>query len=378
MRLSTTGLKLSVSIILGIVVISYAVGWKGVSTIYGQLRKVDTISDLFVADNELFVSVHHLHMSAMTVSSVPIDKRMVEDYGSKKQKARDALSFLKYLAEERRSHLEEPLIRYISNTDALYQSFETQMDNIFSTKVLKPESWTGEVQKAFKDLLENDERLKEEMARYQRVLCDSSKKIWITLSSVFLMLGVIGLTLITMLVLFIDRMVIKNIDKTEKQAHHDHLTGALNRHGMDRLVAKYNLNTSLSINFGIVLLDIDHFKKLNDTYGHDTGDMVLRQMVRLVMSVIRGGDSVIRFGGEEFLVFFPETDIIGVVEAGEKIRSAVEKFSFIPGEGDPLNITISGGTASSDDGTNLEEVIKAADERLYKAKAAGRNRLIRA
>ncbi len=378
MRLSTTGLKLSVSIILGIVVISYAVGWKGVTTLYGQLRKVDTISDLFVANNEWFVSVHNLHMSAMTVSSVPMDNKMVNNYGSEKQKARDALAFLKHLAEERRTHLEEPLMRYISNTDVLYQSFETQMDNILSKTVPKPKFWTVEAQKAFKDLLKNDDCLKEEMARYQRILCDSSKKIWISLSSVFLLLGVIGATLIIMVVLFIDRIIIKNIGKTEKQAHHDHLTGALNRHGMDRLVAKYNLNTALSINFGIVLLDIDHFKKLNDTYGHDTGDMVLRQMVRLVMSVIRGGDSVIRFGGEEFLVFFPETDIKGVVEAGEKIRFAVEKFSFIPVEGEPLNITISGGTASSVDGTTFEEVIKAADVRLYKAKASGRNRMISA
>jgi diguanylate cyclase (GGDEF)-like protein/PAS domain S-box-containing protein len=148
----------------------------------------------------------------------------------------------------------------------------------------------------------------------------------------------------------------------------DPLTGLANRRMMDILFEKYFAGTRRSgIPLSVIMLDIDHFKKYNDTHGHDSGDRLLAGLAKLLLNEIREADLAVRYGGEEFLILLPETDLIEASEISERIREAVEAT---------LAITVSLGVASY----NLkikkqEKIIKKADEALYRAKKRGRNRV---
>ncbi len=129
---------------------------------------------------------------------------------------------------------------------------------------------------------------------------------------------------------------------------------------------------------GLLITDIDHFKAFNDTYGHQTGDLVLRQLADLAKLTVRQGiDVPCRYGGEEYVFILPETDLAGAVGLAERLRRAVAEHTF--GSADrPLQVTISGGVTSvaRDDSVDEPELVRRADEALYHAKESGRNRVM--
>ncbi len=153
----------------------------------------------------------------------------------------------------------------------------------------------------------------------------------------------------------------------------DRLTGLFNRgHLMDRFNDEIERAQRYDSEFAIILLDIDNFKNVNDTYGHQAGDLVLKRVARTIHDTMRNVDCVGRYGGEEFMVILPHTGLEDAKKAGEKIRVAISEIDFgIPG----LRTTISGGIAPfmHFDGTQM---IKHADENLYKAKKRGKNMII--
>lgn len=158
----------------------------------------------------------------------------------------------------------------------------------------------------------------------------------------------------------------------------DAMTGLYNRRFieayMETLVASVKRrNTHLAI----LMLDVDHFKKVNDTHGHDAGDRVLIAVAKAVKLTLRASDMVVRYGGEEFIVFLQDTDGEGGVVAAEKIRSAIEGLR-IPLEHGNISKTISVGVADfPSDGSDFWDVVKFADAALYAAKDRGRNRVVR-
>jgi len=127
--------------------------------------------------------------------------------------------------------------------------------------------------------------------------------------------------------------------------------------------------------FSLVLFDIDHFKKINDTYGHLAGDSVLRQLGALVRNRVRRDDIPCRTGGEEFSIIVPEVSLAGGLNLAEKLRGAIEAavFKF---EGTQIPVTVSMGVAEwTTELTDPQDLVKQADERLYEAKRSGRNRI---
>jgi diguanylate cyclase (GGDEF)-like protein len=127
--------------------------------------------------------------------------------------------------------------------------------------------------------------------------------------------------------------------------------------------------------FCIVLFDIDHFKKINDTYGHLAGDAVLRQLGVIVRGRVRRDDIVARVGGEEFAILLPEVGASGGVEAARKLRASIEEATF-QFEGTVIPVTISLGVAEWKPGVaDAQDLMKIADDKLYEAKRTGRNRV---
>lgn len=160
--------------------------------------------------------------------------------------------------------------------------------------------------------------------------------------------------------------------RLRRMATHDPLTGLLNRRGIDqRLNQKLKETRRYGRPLSVVLLDIDHFKDVNDTYGHDVGDEVLKEMAKAASVHLRESDMLARWGGEEFLVVAPETGHAGALELGEKLRETVEETPQ-PKVG---RITVSAGVATYREEEKGVSLVKRADEALYRAKENGRNRV---
>jgi diguanylate cyclase (GGDEF)-like protein/PAS domain S-box-containing protein len=126
----------------------------------------------------------------------------------------------------------------------------------------------------------------------------------------------------------------------------------------------------------VLLFDIDHFKRVNDTYGHGAGDRVLREIARRCRTLIRGSDLIGRWGGEEFVVMTPETPIGGAETLAERLREAIAEAPVTLDSGESIPVTVSVGVAGYQPGdAELEAMVRRADAALYRAKAKGRNRV---
>lgn len=164
-------------------------------------------------------------------------------------------------------------------------------------------------------------------------------------------------------------------EQFKAQSRTDPLTGCLNRRGIvERLVAELSFAGRDRRPLGVAVLDLDHFKSVNDTYGHAAGDAVLQELVRRVAATTRASDSIGRIGGEEFLVLWaglsPEVSRI----AAERIRAVVEEAPFVVGTS-RIHLTASVGLTTTWGSEAQEGVIARADRALYAAKQAGRNRV---
>lgn len=178
--------------------------------------------------------------------------------------------------------------------------------------------------------------------------------------------------------------VILNVDERrklqaelEQQAHTDALTGVPNRrYFLELAEQEFTRSQRYARPLSVLMIDVDHFKRVNDSHGHATGDLVLNQLTGVCASRLRQADVIGRMGGEEFAVILPETDVIQARETAERLRVAVEATPIPLPQGLPLQFTISIGVASLDTTTpNLDTLLSRADEALYAAKHQGRNRV---
>ena len=163
-------------------------------------------------------------------------------------------------------------------------------------------------------------------------------------------------------------------------ARHDPLTGLGNRRSLQEdLEVLHARSQRYGRGFALAMCDIDRFKAYNDTHGHQAGDQALRAVAATIAQELRGGDSVYRYGGEEFLLILPEQTLDTALIALERVRGAVERLAIPqPAAGGPGGIlTLSAGIAAFGPGeaTTAEELLKRADAALYRAKSAGRNQL---
>lgn len=160
--------------------------------------------------------------------------------------------------------------------------------------------------------------------------------------------------------------------KLDWQAHHDPLTGVYNRRRAETLMdAEIRRSRRYDHSFSLILFDIDHFKEVNDQFGHEVGDRILRELTRLVSNRLRDVDMLARWGGEEFLILLPETGKAGAQKIAEDLRSCVAgaSFSQVP------EVTISLGTAELEAKDSGSTLTKKVDDALYAAKNGGRNQV---
>lgn len=160
-------------------------------------------------------------------------------------------------------------------------------------------------------------------------------------------------------------------------AMQDGLTGAYNRRYMEKILTEQiSVHKKANAHFCIAFFDIDHFKKFNDTYGHDMGDLVLKEIASFFKGNIRKDDYFFRYGGEEFVIFFPRTKVADIYDKLDNLRDKLSRHVITGTDGTQVTITISIGLAEFPiHGEELEAILKYADELMYKSKMTGRNRL---
>lgn len=160
--------------------------------------------------------------------------------------------------------------------------------------------------------------------------------------------------------------------RLDKIAGIDSLTGLYNRRSMDKF-----LNSALSSGktFSVIMCDIDDFKKINDTYGHNSGDEVLKRISETMISILRENDFVCRWGGEEILILASATPLNGAALVAERIRAHIEEME-VESEEHIIKCTMTAGAAESTEAATIEEIISLADERLYSGKRSGKNKVV--
>jgi diguanylate cyclase (GGDEF)-like protein len=168
--------------------------------------------------------------------------------------------------------------------------------------------------------------------------------------------------------------LVEQKEESERRAIIDQLTGCFNRRYFEtKLEDELNLAKRFRNKLSLIMFDIDHFKKVNDTYGHPAGDTVLQEVVVAAKSCLSAADSLCRYGGEEFTVIMPETDISEAIDIAERMRKSVEEHAFYGGD-TLINVTISLGISEYPEHAILKEaIVQKADGALYTAKNSGRN-----
>lgn len=164
-------------------------------------------------------------------------------------------------------------------------------------------------------------------------------------------------------------------ESIRSQAYYDSLTGCLNRHAADRIIdSEIEKFAEKKVPLALLMADIDHFKRINDNYGHQCGDSVLKNFSEVLRGVLRRSDVLCRWGGEEFLILLRGTITEEAARIAERIRGKVEEFVFPPFAESGL-VTVSIGGAGLPPGRGIESLIADADAALYQAKNGGRNRV---
>jgi len=168
----------------------------------------------------------------------------------------------------------------------------------------------------------------------------------------------------------------KKLESYENKAYKDFLTKTFNRNFLEEKAKELLYTFKIKYdNVGVIMIDIDNFKKINDTYGHSVGDIVLIELAKTIRHIIRKEDIFIRYGGEEFVIFLPNSDIENTFRIAEKIRKTIENLKITIND-KVITFTISAGISEiRQDDTSIFDAINRADENLYKAKRNGKNRV---
>ncbi len=198
--------------------------------------------------------------------------------------------------------------------------------------------------------------------RADRILID----YWIVFSTMLLISFFIAHVIVT------QKMQLDELIKT------DRLTGAMNRHGLNQELERgFNQFFRYKNIFSILLIDADHFKKVNDVHGHNIGDKVLVSLAAELKKNVRSSDIVGRWGGEEFIVILPMTPLEGAMVSAEKLRAVVENMLVTNDSDTRVPVTISIGVSTMDTAiVNTEALVSLADQALYQAKKGGRNQVV--
>ncbi len=314
---------------------------------------IENISHLSLDDVWLKGQVDAL----MTVCAPPLTLRRLDDV---EQRLKDVIfkqTEAKARAVEAQNDMRQMLAAFIERLGSMTEStsgFQTQMEA--SARLIEQAKSISEIAPVLKEVVGATRSMAHDSQIARDTLQGMRKKVAATEAEL--------------------SKLHQELDRVSAQARHDTLTGALNRHGLDealnREMAQFKRTDSALC---MAMLDIDNFKKLNDSLGHATGDVALTHLAAVAREVMRPQDTLARYGGEEFVILLPDTPLDKGIEAMTRLQRELTKRFFMAGT-EKVLITFSAGVAQLLTGETGAEAIKRADQAMYLAKRTGKNRVL--
>ena len=325
-------------------------------SLLGILRLlVDNVTELVLDD-------HWLHGQIEVVRDIidkPLSQRALDDAERRLKEVLFKQAQLKASVSEARDAIKHMLAGFVDHladfaeaTSDYHDKIESCAEKISSSKdISQLESVLGEVMRETRTIQINAQRSRDELRLTQQKVQESEARI---------------------------KELERELEATSDLVRHDQLTGALNRRGLEEIFGKEMARaTRHETELCVALLDIDNFKKLNDSMGHDAGDEALIHLARVCRDTLRPQDTVARYGGEEFVILLPDTTLEDAVVALTRLQRELTKKFFLHAN-EKVLITFSAGVTRLSANDNQASVIKRADEAMYQAKQTGKNRVVAA
>lgn len=309
---------------------------------------------------ELVIDDRWLHGQIEVVREIidkPLSQRAIDDAERRLKEVLFKQSQLKASLFETREAIKQMLTGFVDHladfadaTSDYHDKIESFADKISAAdNISQLESVLGEVMRETRNIQINAQRSHDELRTTQQKVRESETRI---------------------------RELELELEKTSVLVRHDQLTGVLNRHGLEDMFEKEISRAQRHDTvMCVALLDIDNFKKLNDSLGHDAGDQALIHLATVCRHTLRPQDTIARYGGEEFVILLPETNLKDAVLVLTRLQRELTKKFFL-NDNDKVLITFSAGVTQMTEQDNQGSVIKRADEAMYEAKQTGKNRVV--
>jgi diguanylate cyclase len=296
--------------------------------------------------------INHVISKPISINTLYDAESSLKELTYKQAQLKPALTDAKDTLKKMVSTFVDRLVEMTESTSDYHEKIEGYQQQITSTEDI------GELNTLLNDILDDTraiglsvQRTRDEFTASQKKALEAEKRI---------------------------QELTAELDQISEVAHQDYLTGALNRRGMDEAIEReFNRADRHNANLCIAMMDIDHFKKLNDTLGHTTGDQALSHFAKVIKDVLRTTDVLARYGGEEFIIIMPGTPKDEAVTVVTRVQRELTKNFFL-NKGERVLITFSAGVAERKPGEPPETLIPRADAALYEAKNTGRNRVVAA
>lgn len=316
---------------------------------------VENIGEL-VADDKW---IHGQITTLQEIIASPLDRRSIADA---ERNLRDAIikqSMLKQSLTDAKATLKSLMTTFIDRMGALTEStgeYHAKIEN-YNQKIGKADN-LPELSSILQDIMHDTRVIQTNVLRSHEEMLSARKQATEAEERI--------------------RKLEDELEQISELVHEDQLTGALNRRGMDEMLERETKRADRSQSpISVALLDIDNFKRLNDTLGHQAGDSALVHLTKVIKEGLRPSDAVARYGGEEFIIVLPDTDLDMAIETVNRLQRELTKKFFLHNN-ERLLVTFSAGVALRTNGEDTEEVIGRADRAMYLAKQAGKNRVFRA
>jgi diguanylate cyclase len=311
---------------------------------------------------ELVLDDHWLHGQIEVVREIidkPLSQRALDDAERRLKEVLYKQSQLKASLAEARENIKNMLAGFVDHladfadaTSDYHNKIEICAGKISSANdISELETVLGEVMRETRTIQINAQRSRDELRTTQQKVQESEARI---------------------------QELERELETTSDLVRHDQLTGVLNRRGLEEILAKEAARaTRHETSLCVALIDIDNFKKLNDSMGHDTGDEALIHLATICRETLRPQDTVARYGGEEFIILLPDTPLKDAESALTRLQRELTKKFFLHAN-EKVLITFSAGVTQMNVNDNQATVIKRADEAMYQAKQTGKNRVVSA
>ena len=355
-----------------------------ITSLHDSLYSAIAVLNTIHATENFHAALHSMLNVTRKVVAEPTARAVPEDWNEMRKSTTKALDTLRESLQQFNNHgqhAEAPGQHSPEAIAALFVQLMVELDAALSGSAPDIPSHMAAAQKLFDEIFQDhlDKLHVGHQQRFDDLQADAhgfERQIDLLFYGQTLFVGVVVLIAL----FFSEKILVKGYLRTEDASLSDRLTKARNRRYLET-VSERQVAGLLERNdpFALALLDIDHFKQVNDTFGHDAGDKVLRIVAEVVRKRLRKSDTFVRYGGEEFLVLLPGAEKEAAIVILEAIRKGIETTSLsLADEGEPTHITASVGLVSfpEDAVVDFSSMQKLADERLYHAKDNGRNQCV--